>query len=172
MGIAYRLRQLRDNLTAGPLTAAARAEISGHLSSNELELFFRFSPADQWHSYRVLRTLKEAGYNHPDLGVAALLHDIGKCHSQLSIWDRTVIVIGSAVFSSKTGEWGRGSLDSWRRPFVIRAQHPAWGAAMAAAAGSRPEVVELIERHQDKVERIERELDQLLVCLQWADDQN
>jgi hypothetical protein len=42
---------------------------------------------------------------------------------------------------------------------------------MAAAAGSRPVVVELIRRHQDKP-LAEDELADLLRAMQWADDQN
>ena len=75
MRLRYRLRQLRDNLTAGPLSEAARREVAATLSPAELALFERFSPADQWHSYRVLCDLRRAGYNDADLWAAALLHD-------------------------------------------------------------------------------------------------
>lgn len=172
MGISYRLRQLRANLSADPLTDEARREVTELLSPAEQALFFRFTYPDQWHSVRVLRCLRDAGYNHPDLLVASLLHDIGKVRSPLSVWDRTVIVVGGAFFPTRAGEWGRGEPDSWRRPFVARARHPEWGAEMAAAAGSRPAVVELIRRHQDKLGDIDDESDQLLAYLQWADDQN
>jgi len=120
----------------------------------------------------VLRTLCEAGYNHPDLLAAALLHDVGKICHPLSIWDRTVIVVGSGLFPERAERWARGSLDSWRRPFVVRAQHPAWGAEMALDAGSRIEVVEMIRHHQDEIADDGRETDRLLVALQWADDKN
>lgn len=172
MGLAYRIRQLRNNLTAGPLTAGARAEIVEQLTPAERDLFFRFTHADQWHSYRVLRTLREAGYNHPDLLTAALLHDVGKIRCPLSIWDRTFIVVGGALFPTRADRWAGGSLDSWRRPFVARAQHPAWGAEMAIEAGVRPAVVEMIRRHQDRTTGDENETDRLLAILQWADDQN
>ena len=42
---------------------------------------------------------------------------------------------------------------------------------LAIAAGSRPVVVELIRRHQDKPPA-EDQLAGLLRALQWADDQN
>lgn len=172
MGLTYRIRQLRDNLTAGPLTDGARAEIVEQLTPAERDLFFRFTHADQWHSYRVLRTLREAGYNHPDLLTAALLHDVGKIRCPLSVWDRTVIVIGGALFPRRAELWSRGPLESWRRPFVARARHPAWGAEMAVDAGVRPAVVEMIRRHQDRIVGGENEMDRLLTILQWADDQN
>ncbi len=163
---------MRDNLTAGPLTDGARDEIANHLTAAERDLFYRFTCADQWHSYRVFRTLHETGYNHPDLLTAALLHDIGKIRCPLSAWDRTLIVVGGGLFPERAEAWGRGSLESWRRPFVARAQHPAWGAEMAAEAGVRPAVVEIIRRHQDEIDGDESEEDRLLIALQWADDRN
>lgn len=172
MGLPYRIRQLRDNLTADPLTDGARDEIANYLTAAERDLFYRFTYADQRHSYRVFRTLHEAGYNHPDLLTAALLHDIGKIRCPLSAWDRTLIVVGGGLFPERAEAWGRGSVESWRRPFVARAQHPAWGAEMAAEAGVRPTVVEIIRRHQDEIDGDESEEDRLLIALQWADDRN
>lgn len=167
MGIAYRLRQLRANLTAGPLTTEAAADVAAVLTPAERDLFALFSPADQWHSVRVLHTLRQAGYNDPDLAAAALLHDIGKIRFPLSAWDRTVIVIGQTLLPDRVTAWGRGPAAGWRRPFVIRAQHPAWGAEMAAVAGSRPRVIDLIRCHADPPGD-----DPLIRALQWADDQN
>jgi putative nucleotidyltransferase with HDIG domain len=172
VGLAYRLRQLHKNLTAGPLTTAARDEIAAVLTQPEWELFQRFSYPDQWHSYHVLRALADAGYNHPDLLAAALLHDIGKTRYPLSVGDRIAIVVGRAIFPRRAATWGDGSLDGWKRPFVVHARHPAWGAEMAADSGSRARVVELIRRHQAQLEIQQSENDNLLACLQWADDQN
>lgn len=172
MGLAYRLRQLWANIAAGPLSAAAEAEVAALLSPVEQDLFYRFNQADQWHSVRVLRMLREAGYNHPDLLVAALLHDVGKTRYPLSAGDRTLIVVGEKLFPARAEAWGRGAAEGWRRPFVARARHPEWGAQLAAAAGSRPAVVELIGRHQDRPAEIVNETDRLLTYLQWADDRN
>lgn len=172
MTLLYRLRQLRHNLAAGPLPAAAQAEIAGPLSEPERALFARYAYADQWHALRVLHMLWDAGYNHPDLLVAALLHDVGKTRYPSSVWDRIVIVVGQALFGRRSERWGHSAPQGWRRPFVVRAQHPAWGAEMAIAAGSRPGVVALIRRHQDKLTDAVGEEESLLRQLQWADDQN
>jgi putative nucleotidyltransferase with HDIG domain len=172
VGLSYRLQQLRDNLWAAPLPAAARAEIAGLLTPSENNLFDHFSLADQQHSYRVLRALMDAGYNHPDLLAAALLHDIGKTRYPLSVWDRILIVVGGTLFPRHAIGWGNGPFDGWRRPFVVRARHPAWGAEMAAAAGSQARVVELIRRHQDKLVQERDEVGWLLARLQSADDQS
>lgn len=172
MRVQYRLRQLRHNLAAGPLPAAAQAEIAGLLTKPERVLFARYDHADQWHALRVLHMLRDAGYNHPDLLAAALLHDVGKTRYPLSVWDRIVIVVGQAFFSRRAERWGHGAPQGWRRPFVVRTQHPAWGAEMAATAGSRPGVVTLIRRHQEHPVDTTGEEETLLRQLQWADDQN
>jgi len=168
VGLRYRLRQLKNNLTAGPLSEVARQEVAVLLSPAERALFTRLSLADQWHSVRVLGDLRAAGYNDPDLLAAALLHDVGKTRYPLTAWDRTVIVVGVALLPRRAARWGQGPPDGWRRPFVIRARHPEWGAAMAAAAGTRAAVVDLIRRHADRP----GEGDDVLRALQWADDQN
>ncbi len=172
MKIAYRLRQLVANLTAGPLPEDVRREVGELLTEREQALFDGYTHADQAHAIRVLHCLRDAGYNQPDLLAAALLHDIGKIQCPLSVWDRTVIVVGSALWPRKAAEWGRGSLDSRRRPFVARAQHPQWGAQLATDAGSRPAVIDLIRRHQEKHDPIGNANDRLLAQLQWADDQS
>ena len=172
MRLPYRLRQLRHNLAAGLLPSAAHDEIAGVLNEPEQDLFRRYSYADQGHGLRVFHMLRDAGYNHPDLLAAALLHDVGKTRYPLSVWDRILIVVGQALLGRRSERWGRGLPQGWRRPFVVRAQHPAWGADMAAAAGSRPEVVALIRRHQEKLTDAVGEEEGLLRLLQWADDQN
>lgn len=111
-------------------------------------MFKRYTPADQWHSYRVLRTLRERDVKDRIVLVAALLHDVGKTTCKLSMWDRTLAVIVERIWPSRAAEWGAGEATGWRRPFAVRQQHAVWGANMAKKAGSRPEVVVLIAHHQ------------------------
>ncbi|MCA9934843.1 MAG: HD domain-containing protein [Ardenticatenaceae bacterium] len=173
MGLAYRVGQFWRLLAASPLAVEAQLVVTAVLNPTQQQLFARFTPGDQWHSYQVLRTLEEAGHTHPDLQVAALLHDIGKTQARLTLWGRTLIVLTQHFFSAQLAVWGQGTAQGWKRPFVIKAQHPAWGADMAAAAGCSPLAVSLIRRHQDVVpETAVSEEDTLLRLLQWADDQN
>lgn len=168
MGLLYRVRQFGQALAAGPLPPAATQEIVGLLSESEQLLFQRFSFNDQRHSYRVMKTLREAGQSDPDLLAAALLHDIGKSKYALPIWARSLVVLAHAFFPGRATGWGRGEARGWRRPFVVKNQHAAWGAEMAEAAGSRPGTVALIGRHDEPL----KEGDELLRLLQWADDEN
>ena len=171
--IGYRLRQFWQDVTAPRLTAVAQTDIAAQLTPAELALFQRYSQSDQWHTFRVMKTLQACGQNQPALLTAALLHDVGKARVKLSVWERSWIVLAEFGWPQKTAVWGQGEPVGWRRPFVVKAQHPAWGAEMAAAAGSSPLVVELIRRHQDNgLETAVTEADRLLGWLQWADDQN
>jgi hypothetical protein len=88
-------------------------------------------------------------------------------------------VIAKAIQPAKATEWGRAEPRGWKRPFVIAEQHAAWGAELAARAGTSPTVVSLIRRHQQPADRPDREAavnisreDQLLHCLQLLDDES
>lgn len=172
MNVMYRLRQFWQLVTARPLSPAAWQEIEGVLTPAEVALFRRYTPADQRHAYRVLRVLRAAGQDHPDLLAAALLHDVGKTRYRPRAWERVLGTVAERLFPGRIERWGAGEPRGWRRPFVIRAQHAAWGAEMAAAAGSSPLTVTLIRRHQDKAVAADKgETAVLLRQLQAADDQ-
>ncbi len=173
MAIFYRVGQFWRVWRARPLPDEAWADITAVLTEEETALFKKFSLSDQQHSYQVLCTLQSAGETQPNLLAAALLHDVGKTRAPLSIWERSLIVLVQIFLPGKTAVWGQGKPQGWQRPFVVKAQHPGWGAAMAQAAGSQPQTIELIRRHQDSLpETAVTETDHLLRQLQWADDQN
>jgi len=169
----YRLWQFWQIVWAKPLTTAAWAEVTAVLTPAEVQLFTRFPANDQWHSLRVLRLVQTSGCLQPALRKAALLHDVGKTQVRLRLWERVVVVLGGWLWSDRTAVWGYGVARGWRRPFVVKTQHPAWGAAMAEAAGCDALTISLIARHQDALADV-TELDQreLLRILQWADDQS
>lgn len=171
--VRYRLWQFWQIVTAVPLESAARDEVAAVLSARELALFDRFALNDQWHSYRVMKMLQAAGHEQKPLLVAALLHDVGKTQVVLNIWERSLIVLASIFLPRQTAVWGQGEAVGWKRPFVVKMQHPAWSAEMATVAGSHPQAVRLMQRHQDKIPPDDTsEEAQLLRLLQWADDQN
>lgn len=150
-----------------------QAEVTAVLSEPQRQLFYRYNAADQWHSVQVLRMLRDAGHTQPDLQVAALLHDVGKTQVRLTLGDRTLIVLAQVLLPGRMAAWGEGEARGWKRPFVVKAQHPAWSAEMAAAAGCTPLAISLIRRHQDDLpETAVSAEDHLLRLLQWADDQN
>jgi hypothetical protein len=170
--ILYRSRQFWQALSASPAPeelALARPYLSPPL----LEIFNQMSPGEQTHSLRIARQLIEQGETHPDLLAAALLHDSGKSHHPLRIWERVLIVLGKAVFPAQAKQWGHGRPKGWKRAFVVAEQHSEWGAQKAAEAGASPLAVALIRHHQHPLDRAAASLeDRLLLRLQELDNES
>lgn len=171
--ILYRTRQFWQALGA-TLTSEDLDLVRAVLTPPQLALFERLQPNEQAHSLRVLRSLLDQGEDHPDLLVAALLHDVGKSRFPLNIWQRVLIVLVNAVFPHFAPRLGSASGGAWRRPFILAEKHAQWGAEMAYAAGASPLAVALIKRHQEELSADpERHLSletRLLLKLQSVDD--
>jgi hypothetical protein len=106
-----------------------------------------------------------------------LLHDVAKSGSGITIFHRVAVVLLQAFRPAGLARLARdneGSLPNlWRRPFAQYLKHPAIGAGWAEAAGCLPMAVSIIRRHQSPVSPLSDELeDRLLRLLQAADDEN
>lgn len=169
--LGYRLRQFTLAWWANPdpLDVAKACKLLG---PSLCSLFLQLQPGEQVHSLDVYRKIVRQGYTDPDLLIAALLHDVGKSCSPLSVWDRTWIVLARAIFPKKVKCWGQGVPSGWRRIFVVAEQHPAWGAEMAAGAGASQNIVALIRQHQDRSVSSFFSLAKQLHILQEADDES
>jgi hypothetical protein len=137
-----------------------------------MALFEQMRRSEQQHSLRVLQTLRAAGHTDPDLMIAALLHDVGKCRVPFHLWDRVLVVLVGAVCAGCLVRWGQGEPKGWRRPFAVREQHAAWGAEMAAAAGGSARAAELIARSDNFTGAPADETERLLAALIDADNRN
>ena len=168
--IFYRTRQFWSALWVRPVPADFTLT-SRALTPALMALFLKMQPSEQSHSLGVLQKLVEQGENHPDLWVAALLHDVGKSRYPLHVWERVVIVLGKALFPARVKDWGSDSpgaeeartgpqawrrqgwrRQSWRRPFIVAEKHPVWGAELASQAGASSLATALIRRHQEELE--------------------
>ncbi|MDH5505733.1 MAG: HD domain-containing protein [Anaerolineae bacterium] len=146
----YRVRQFWLALVGKP--QPGQLDQAGQLlSPQQFELFQKMQASEQAHALHVLQQLQAQGHQEPDLLAAALLHDVGKVQSPLRIWQRVLIVLSTAIAPRWVLHWGRGAARGWRRPFVVAAQHPQWGAQMAAQAGLSALAVRLILRHQERL---------------------
>jgi HD domain len=170
--ILYRSRQFWQVLSASPAPeqlALARTILSPSL----LSIFYQMHPSEQAHSLRIAEQLIEQGETQPDLLTAALLHDSGKIHHPLHLWERVLIVLGKALFPRQAKQWGSHGTQGWRRAFAVAEQHGEWGANLADQAGASPLAVALIRRHQLALDRPAENLqDRLLVQLQRLDDES
>jgi hypothetical protein len=132
---------------------------------------------DQRHSLNVAHTLRVAGYHHPELQVAALLHDVAKSSGPLQLWHRVAIVLLRA-FVPRWMAWltRKAEPGHWRYPFYAHRMHAEIGARWAEEAGCSSLAVWLIANHQSFVDQgtsgREDSRVRLLAALRWADDQN
>ncbi len=169
----YRVRQFFATLTASAPNATQLGQAEAILTPEQLTLFRQMLPSEQQHSLRVAATLKAQGATHPDLLVAALLHDVGKIRFPLHLWERVLIVLGKTLLPRRAADWGRGKPRGWKRPFVVAQQHPLWGAELARQVGVSPLAGRLIQRHQDPLPPQPTSLeDRLLAWLQAADNRS
>jgi len=170
----YRLRQFWLELWARP-SEVQLEQARSVLTAPEMALFLRMQPGEQAHSLNILFEMQQHGHAHPGLLAAALLHDVGKVRYPLHIWERVLIVLAAAWLPRQARAWGdyHGQAPGWRKPFVVARQHAAWGAELAAQAGSPALTVALIRRHQDHFAAAGRpEEDHLLACLQAFDNES
>jgi len=170
--LAYRARQFWNALLQ-PSMKVRSENLQPTLSTSQIILFRQMQPSEQVHAYRVFCQLKEAGETDPDLLAAALLHDVGKILSPLSIFDRVLIVLGKHFFPKAASRWGSGSAKGAKRAFVVAACHADWGADLAKQAKASDMTVELVRSHQEarRGEPVTRR-ETLLAKLQEADDGN
>ncbi len=169
----YRVWQFFTALTAPPPDSMQLAWVEATLTPEQLALFQQMRPSEQQHSLRVAAALEAQGSTHPDLLVAALLHDVGKIRFPLRLWERVLIVLGKALFPRRAERWGNGEPRGWKRPFVVAQQHSSWGAELALQAGVSPLAAKLIQRHQEAPLPHPTTLeDRLLASLQAADNRS
>lgn len=172
--IIYRIRQFWLAASAPTPTSKQLALAHSVLNPSQMALFTQMQASEQIHSLQILETLQEQGETHSDLMIAALLHDVGKIRYPLRIWERVFIVLGDKFIPRSTKTWGDSTPRGWRRPFVVAAQHPLWGADLATKAGATPLAASLIRRHQEihPTEDTNSIEDRLLSALQRADNQH
>ena len=172
METVYRLRQVARALFA--FTQQVDIDLANHyLSPEQMALFQRMRHSEQLHGLAVLRDVLAQGPRTPhDLAVAALLHDVGKSRYTLRIWQKTLAVLVEKLAPMLFQRWSQGD-HLWQRPFMVKAQHPRWGATLLAQAGASERAIWLVAHHQDDARQWQgHALFYLLERLQKADDAN
>lgn len=175
----YRARQFVQALHPS-VTEAERREVAAILPAAAQPIFVRMPLDAQRHSLNVLHTLQAAGPLHPDLAVAALLHDAGKVAPgpgglRLGIWARGPLVLAESLAPRWVERMAAPMpMRRLRYAFYLHTQHPRLGAQMAAEAGCSRLACWLIEHHQERTLPVDATAEQarLLMLLQRADNRN
>ena len=129
----------------GP-SAAEEAWATDQLLPTERDLWLSMSDADRRHAVlvaqQVAAKLGQQG-TRPVLP-AALLHDVGKTVSGLSLYGRvTATLIIAVVGRARAATWTRG----FKRRVALYARHPDLGAEMLTRAGSDPLTIAWAREH-------------------------
>lgn len=173
--ITYRIKQGLRALFAFS-TDVDDELVRNYLSDPEYALFKTMAHAEQLHSVHVLRSvLAQSQETPPELAAAALLHDVGKARYHLAVWQKTVSVLAEKFVPELFSKLSSGDdLSWWRAPFMVREQHPAWGADMLEAIHSDPLVIWLVGHHAHSLDECDGPQShlQLLVRLKQADGEN
>jgi putative nucleotidyltransferase with HDIG domain len=173
--ILYRLSQFWRTLF--PKTdSASLAEAQHQLTPVQRRLFGQLQPSEQKHALSIWRKLRDLGEDQPDLLVAALLHDVGKLHYPLHLWERVLVVLVRAVMPAQAVRWGSlpsndwKRLPAWRKAFILAEQHAQWGAELAHNAGVSPLTEYLIREHHHPQEQDINEAKSSLLHKLWLAD--
>lgn len=174
---AYRVGQfwqgLRARVAEEEMAAAAAA-----LPPAAYPLFARQPVDARRHSLDVLDALRRAGWNDPELAVAALLHDVGKLAAadagvSIGLWLRGPLVLLEAFAPRLLAGLARAAPEGgWRYALYVHLEHPAIGAAWARAAGCSETACWLIAHHQDALPDAAGGRCELLAALRWADNRH
>ncbi len=169
--VTYRVWQFGQALWARP-AASDLAAVRALLPAALWTLFRRLPRNEQAHAIRVWRDLLAQGEAPPVVQMAALLHDVGKLRVRLWPWERALAVLGNAFFPRQVRRWAQGEPRGWRKPFVVAARHPHWGAEMVAAVYPDPLLRDLIRWHQATDPPLPPDARSWLRRLQAVDDRN
>jgi hypothetical protein len=123
------------------------------LTPVEFGLWIRQSDYDQSHSVQVARRVERrlaatAHAGDPLWPSAALMHDVGKLESELSLGERAIATLVSKTLGVATARRWAGSAAGLKRRIGLYLIHGELGAAMIRAAGGREAIAVWSEIHQ------------------------
>ncbi|MGH8927355.1 MAG: HD domain-containing protein [Acidimicrobiia bacterium] len=124
-----------DALSSRALAPAEIDQVRAWLRPDESEAYFSQPGFDQRHGLEAANFVFRQAPDRIDLIRAALLHDVGKRHSGLGPWSRSLASALAKIGGKPSGRWA-SYLD-----------HGGLGATEMSAAGAEQLVVEFAREH-------------------------
>jgi putative nucleotidyltransferase with HDIG domain len=94
-------------VTSSPLGPAAQDEVNRALTEQQATLFWSQAPIDQRHAYEVATRVRKKLGADSEAVKAALLHDVGKRHSNAGAIGRSLATVLDAMKLPLPGDWRR-----------------------------------------------------------------
>jgi hypothetical protein len=150
---AGKVRQFATHLRAG-VRPEERRELDAWLTPAQHELFESMHPADRRHGLDVVRVLRSAGWQDPDVLFAGLFHDAGK--GRTGIWPRVAWSLGERYgpVPRRLASW----LPGFDEALARLDRHAAASADLALLAGCSPRTADLIRRQSEPADDAGRAL--------------
>jgi hypothetical protein len=162
-----RLVQGLRGLVPGLAGAHVDRSLLRYLSPEQRAHFEHMPAFDQQHLCRVANFLVARGVSDPDVIVAGLLHDVGKCDGErcVRLPDRVGKVVLKRCCPGILQRIAAGYPDGHFKGLALTMRHPEIGAQVARSLGCSERTCWLILHHE-----AESDLDDAdLACLQAAD---
>ncbi|WP_373897205.1 HD domain-containing protein [Haloimpatiens sp. FM7315] len=162
----YRIKQFLLAINS-KITNEDKRFIKKYLNKDQLELFYKLKIHERKHAINVAKDVKrKCDLNNikdkNTLVVAALLHDIGKIEHNLTLVDKSTLVILDKLT--------RGNMKKYKKikKIDIYYNHPYKGYKILEKIGENKEVLRLVKNHHNN--DIKKDL--LLEILRECDDKN
>lgn len=140
------LRGLRPGLAGAHVDRSALR----YLTPAQRARFEQLPAFDQQHLCRVANTLIAGGVTDPDVIVAGLLHDLGKCDGErcVRLPDRVGKVLLKRFAPGMLRKVANGYPDGYFTGLALTVRHPELGAEMAHELGCSERTCWLIRHHE------------------------
>ncbi|SCY27646.1 HD domain-containing protein [Alkaliphilus peptidifermentans] len=139
----YRIKQFVSGLTAR-MNPEDHLFIKSYLNEKEQQLFYKLRASEQVHSSKVAYGCQSEAPTNTNLIKAALLHDVGKIDSNLTLINKSLVVI-----VSKLGIKNDLLPGFLKKSVYFKNQHAKIGYDYLKTIDTDPDILKLVRDHHD-----------------------